>query len=207
MRSFPIRALTFLIWCVACAGYASGCRRGGDENASRRGDDMPIGEAPKADSVLVFPDDLRMADAGVNEFVARAMTTCAKGEYDAFRLLWSAREEPLPREEFEQGWQAVQTIRVRALEKVKLAPDARTTPPQDEVAYALLAEVSLDPTHKAGQREPQREVVLMLTREHDEWRLARAPKPMRNWVRDKVAQSSVSATDAVHPPPSQDNPD
>lgn len=146
----------------------------------------------KQPDLLVFPDELRVADSTVNEFVTKAMTTCAAGDYEAFRLLWSVREDPLPREEFEQGWQAVQTIKVRALEKVMLDADPNAGRTEPETVYALLTEVSLDPTQKAGQKEPQRNVVLMLAREHEQWRLAQAPKPMRDWVKNKTAATGES---------------
>lgn len=151
----------------------------------------------KQPDLLVFPDELRVADSTVNEFVTRAMTTCAADEYEAFRLLWSARETPLPREEFEQGWHAVQTIKVRALEKVMLDADPNSGRIEPETVYALLAEVSLDPTQKVGQKEPQRHVVLMLTREHEQWLLAQAPKPMRDWIKKKSATPGESEPSTI----------
>jgi len=152
----------------------------------------------------MFPTELYVADATVNDFVAKAMTTCAAGEYEAFRLLWSVREDPLPREEFEQGWQAVETIKVRALEKVMLAADPSAGRTEPETVYALLVEVSLDPAQKVGQTEPQRRVVLMLTREHEQWRLAQAPKPMRDWVKDKIAAASGESAPPTIPKPTGD---
>lgn len=153
----------------------------------------------KPPDLLVFPDELRVADSTVNTFVTKAMTTCAAGDYEAFRLLWSVREEPLPREEFEQGWHAVQTIKVRALEKVMLDADPNAGRTEPETVYALLAEVSLDPTQKVGQKEPQRHVVLMLAREHEQWLLAQAPKPMRDWVKNKFAAAPIDSSPSTNP--------
>ena len=137
-------------------------------------------------AVLVFPENLRVDDTSVNTFVNQAMTVCSSRDYDAFRLLWSAREDPLSRDEFEAGWQAVKEIRIRALDRVKLdlSSDEDDTSPQ--TVYALLAEVALDPTHQAAQKKPRREVVLMIVKEHEEWRLAKTPKRMRAWMTDKV---------------------
>jgi len=145
--------------------------------------------APKPPDVLIFPDELRVADETVNDFVAKAMSTCAAGEYEPFRLLWSVRGDPLPREEFEQGWQAVQVIKVRVLEKVMIDADPNAGRAEPEIVYALLVDVSLDPEQKAGQKKPQREVVLMLIREHEQWRLAQAPKPMRDWIKKILADA------------------
>lgn len=153
--------------------------------------------SPKPQDVLIFPDELRVADETVNDFVAKAMSICAAREYEAFRLLWSVRGDPLPREEFEQGWQAVQIIKVRALEKVMIDADPSAGRAEPETVYALLVDVSLDPEQKAGQKKPQREVVLMLIREHEQWHLAQAPKPMREWVKKKLAEASIESA----PPP------
>lgn len=165
------------------------------------GDAGDLPAAPKPAEVLVFPESVRTADASVNEFVTRAMSACAKGNYEAFRVLWSARETPLPRDEFEQGWNAARRIEVRALQKGLLEPDPEAGRETAETVYALLAEVALDPTLRAGKKEPLREVVLMLTREHDEWRIAKAPKPMREWVKENLKEKSLlpATTDESRP--------
>ena len=179
------------------------CRRDEPEKTSVAASSSNAAKSKQPD-LLIFPDELRVADSTVNDFVTKAMTTCAAGEYEAFRLLWSVREDPLPREEFEQGWQAVQTIHVRALEKVMLDADPNAGRTEPETVYALLTEVSLDPTQKAGQKEPQRHVVLMLAREHEQWRLARAPKPMRDWVKEKIAPASGESAPSTIPGPKGD---
>lgn len=159
------------------------CKRT-DESAPAGGS----GEAPPPPpaELLVFPDEVRVEDPSVNEFVESAMTACASGDYERFRLLWSVRQEPLPRNEYEEGWQAVQKIEIRALERAFLSNGTEPQLSETEKAYVILADVSLDPTRRAGQREPLREVVLMMVREQDTWRLTRAPKALRNWVRDKI---------------------
>ncbi|MBI4717812.1 MAG: hypothetical protein HY763_08420 [Planctomycetes bacterium] len=134
----------------------------------------------------MFPDELRVTDPGVNDFLDRAMRLGASGNYDEFRLLWSARDEPLSRAEYDEGWQAVRTIRISALERVQLASGDGPAPPRADPVYATYAEVELDPTQKAGKRDARRKVICMLVQEHGEWRLARAPKPLREWLRTKV---------------------
>jgi hypothetical protein len=165
-------------------------------NAAGASDDAPV---PKPADVLLFPEALRVADAGVNEFVTTAMAACAKGDYEAFRLLWSARESPLPRDEFEQGWNAAKKIEICALQKGLLEPEPAAGRETAETVYALLAEVTLDPTHPAGKKEPKREAVLMLTREHDQWRIARAPKPMRDWIKSRLAPPAPDTKSSAPP--------
>ncbi len=146
----------------------------------------PAKKAPA--ELLVFPDELRVADPSVNEFVERAMVGCGSGDYDRFRLLWSVKEDPLPRDDYLEGWQAVQRIQIRALERVMLSPDPKLGRERPEVAYAILAEVALDPERPAGRREPHREVVLTVIREQMAWRLARAPSVLRTWMKQRVQQ-------------------
>ena len=165
---------------------AQSCRRAEDQ-ADNESDRPP--ETPTPKSVLVFPETLKVADDSVNRSLHHAMTVSMSGDYDAFRLLWSAREDPLPRDEFEKGFGAVEEIRIEALEKVMLAGGAQATGGQAtgaEAVYAAYATIRLDPAENLGQSEPERQVVLMLVKEHDNWRLARAPKQMRAWLKDKV---------------------
>ena len=162
------------------------------------------GKAPleQTHASLVFPDSLRVPDEDVNMFVRSALGLCAKGDYDSFRSLWSAKQEPLSRSEFEEGWEAIDRIEVRGLQRVLLAAEDggnATTP-----VYVLLVNVSLDPTHKAGKREPLREIVLMLVHELGQWRIAAAPKPMRDWIKK---QGDVPANNTkASPTPTTPNP-
>lgn len=143
--------------------------------------EMPI-------DVLVFPETLKTDDQTVNDFVDQAMKHCASGDYERFRLLWSAKEEPLSRQEYDEGWKAVQKITVQAMQKIVLAPEARNATDDGETAYVVLADVDLDPTLRAGRTEPHRQVVLLVRRESHRWCLARAPKEVRNWLQKQTEQ-------------------
>ena len=179
-----------------------GCRRPGPGPQEPPPSEV-IDEKPA--DFLTFPDHLRVADASVNDFIVHAMTECAGGDYERFRLVWVATQEPIRRDEYDQGWQAVREITVRAVEQVVVETDASKNSAPSGLAskrvnaYALAAEVVFDPAHPAGKREPRRQVVLMLTREHDAWRLARPPKPMRKWLRDRVWERPSAPTPASGP--------
>ncbi|MFQ5591292.1 MAG: hypothetical protein ACE5HE_09035, partial [Phycisphaerae bacterium] len=139
--------------------YQHGCRR--DETEERAVAPTSASQPPRRTHLLVFNESLHVEEASVNEFVRRAMTVCANGEYEEFRLLWSSRTDPLTRADFETGWQAVQKIRILALERVLLADDdAADTAAPPRPAYAIYAEVQLDPSQTAGRPEPRRQVVL-----------------------------------------------
>ncbi len=185
-RSFSANRLVIpTLVCVALMSFNPACRQDRDAESVD-----PQAEAAKQESaeLLVFPDELRVADPSVNDFVERAMVGCGSGDYDRFRLLWSVREDPLPRDDYLEGWQAVLRIKIRALEKVMLSPDPKLGRERPEIAYAILADVALDPERPAGRREPHRQVVLTVIREQMAWRLARAPSALRSWIKQRVHQ-------------------
>ncbi|MCH8967146.1 MAG: hypothetical protein IID43_05670 [Planctomycetes bacterium] len=176
------------------------CRRSESEMGNET--DRPP-EPPTTKSVLVFPEAVKVADDSVNRALDHAMTVSMSGDYDAFRLLWSAREDPLPRDEFEKGFGAVEEIRIEALEKVILAGGAHNTGAQNsdgEAVYAAYATIRLDPAKNLGQPEPERRVVLMLVHEHGDWRLARAPKELRAWLKEKVKVALSEPAKVAHQP-------
>jgi hypothetical protein len=172
--------------------------------------------------ILVFPAELKVDDPALNDFVATAMRICASGNYEDFRRLWSAREEPMSREEFNEGWQAVQEIRIAALQKVRIdrsiANDNGTnktanknpgdedpnnnlaraktndvSPAEDDgIRYVIFARVQLDAAHPVGHRNPRREVLLLLVPEQGGWRFARAPKSVRDWIRQRESTTGPS---------------
>ena len=197
VSTFRLALGAFVGIALVCLSHA--CRRDPDTAA---GDARADIEQQKPVELLVFPDEVRVEDASLNDFLERAMADCAGGDYEKFRLLWSVRQEPLPRDEFEQGWQAVEEIRIRALKKVMLAPDPEHGLDKSEEVYVILADVALDPTHPVAQRSAtggHREVVLMIIREHDQWRLARAPKPMRIWIKKLVETPGTPQQDPTGP--------
>lgn len=196
----------FMLCLLAFSILTHGCRQ--DSSPAIGSSEVEVDPAVKARDVLIFPDTLKVEDAQVNAFVVEAMTVCAAGDYDRFRLLWSVREEPLPRHEYERGWQAVEEIRLRVLQQVALAADAEAGRDQEELVYLMFATVSLDPQHPAAQDKPIRDVVLILVQERDTWRLAGAPRSMRAWVKKHFnhenpdqteVDGSVSSTESTGP--------
>lgn len=185
------KALTFpFVLYVLCL---PGCEPGTDQTP----EPVPVVSEPAARSTIVdFPDGLRVEDDAVNQFVKRAMEVCASGDYEQFRLLWRSQDDPLPNDEYDQGWQAVQRIQIRALRKVFLANEPDPQNPKGAAAYAVLADVSLDATHQAGQNEPLRQVVLLVVKEKGNWRLANATKEVKRWIRDRAESPAEPQQDA-----------
>lgn len=207
---------------IVAAIAATGCS---SNDHKQEATPTAVEQEAKAKELLVFPDKLHTADESINRFVTRAMRICAAGEYAPFRLLWSVREEPLPRDEYETGWQAVQEVRIRLLEQVRLAgkkasPATDDRSPKDaphdnaaqddtaegataegESAYVVCAQVSLDEMKFAGAKEPIRQVVLLIVRERNNWRFLGAPRKIRSWVRDKLTDSESGAQQDQKPDP------
>lgn len=167
-------------------GAGPACDRDGAPAAT------PPPEPPRAR--LIFPDSLRVAEEDINLFVRNTLSQCAAGDYDAFRSIWTAKQKPISREEFQEGWHSVDKVEVQALQKALVELDENSP---RETVYVLLVAVSLDPNRKAGKREPLREIVLMIVREHDQWRIAGAPKEMRKWIKDSISHASQPAQTAT----------
>jgi hypothetical protein len=199
LLSFSLLACGWLI----VLSLTPACRRDQEHQAARA---QPVDEPAKQVVQLLFPDSVRVEDPSVNEFVTRVMRDCAGGDYDAFRLLWSARAEPLPRDEYEEGWQAIQRIKIRALERVLLAQGSDDEAETD-AAYALAMDVALDPAHRAGQRAQHREVVLLLVHEHGAWRLAHAPRAVRTWVKSLTDRPEAAGPLPASRPDGHNEPD
>ncbi len=158
-------------------------------------------------AALMFPESLRVKEAPVNALLEKAMRYCSEGDYESFRLIWTARQEPIARNEFHRGWEAMKEIRIRALERVALATPigGQAEAKRDagpETVYVAYAEMKLDqelirPAEgrrdsdvRSASENVRRDAVLMIVKELGEWRLAHAPKNMRSWVREKFASTS-----------------
>jgi len=165
--------LISLVAGIVLLSHGTGCERQEEKTAAGK----PV--TPVRD-VLIFPDSLRVQDESVNEFLSDAMRACISGDYEVFRLLWSAQYDPVTRDQFESAWRAVEKITIAALER-----DAQND------SYAVFARVTFDPDQLPRKHElhndPRRDVVLLIIREHDDWRLARAPKPVRKYFVEKFA--------------------
>ena len=172
---------------LACA-LVAGCRR--TEN------NLPTPEPePEAarEELIAFPYELHVADADLNEFVMQALRICLAGDYEAFRLLWTAKQEPVARAQFDFGAYAVKQIRVLALERLRDQAD-------DSTIYLFCVRIEFDTERMPAEVEPSRTVVLLALWEADAWRLARAPKELRRWILAR-AEVEEEGTEPTEPAP------
>jgi hypothetical protein len=145
---------------------------------------------PPEPQILDFPTELHAKDQTVNAFVRQVIETCASGDYDAFRMLWSARDDPFPRDQFHRAWQSVQQVKIVALQPVR-------EPATKELAYAVKAHVELDPS----VREPERDVTIVLIRESGHWRLTTSLGDLPDgWFEGQTPSSQPQTTSAPAAP-------
>ena len=134
---------------------------------------------PQPKVEVVFPQAVEVDDATVNDFVRTTIDACASAEYERFRALWGATEEPFTREQFERGWQTARRIEVHAIQPMRQPKDG-------SILYYVHASVELSPQ----VREPKREVVLLIVKQSGRWRLAQAPDNLRKHVLKKETTES-----------------
>jgi len=209
-RSSHRRFVATLVLVLGGFALAAGCEKQQD----KRTEPAETEQAPESRrAALIFPKSLRVEEAPVNALLEKAMRLCSEGDYENFRMIWTARQEPISRGEFLKGWAAMQQIRIRALERVALATPIGGQADADagreaapEIVYVAYAEMTLDPKqlgrakHRPGAgssdatADARREAVLMIVKELGDWRLAQAPKSMRSWVRKKLAAAPPDTT-------------
>jgi len=146
-----------LALCVMVGWALCGCHRHEPVDKGR------TAPPPRA-AVVDFSADVVPDDPSVTAFIRQVVDTCVSGDYEAFRLLWNAREDPYPRDAFERGWRAVQRVTFVHIRKFRRRAEG-------DIAYGVRARVELDDS----MPEPRREVVFLIIREVGEWRLARPP--------------------------------
>jgi hypothetical protein len=158
---------------ATCALALASCEREPAPTSARP--NKPTPQAAAA-SVVEFPAEVQTDDPTVNEFVREAIGTCVSGDYERFRLLWNVREDPFPRGEFERGWKAVRKVTVLKVQKMRNPPEGAAY--EGKYLYYVHGRVELDAT----MPEPTRDVLLLIIQEGERWRLARAPKNLRERV-------------------------
>ena len=145
-----------------------GCECQGDANQQQSGNigPTPIAkEKPDAPRpATVFPWRAHTEDMAVNAFIDEMLEICAEGDYGGFRALFGTAYTPTPEDKFRRVWHGVQEIRIEAVE-----PDRS----QENVFYGY-AEIRLRKPDRDDQT--MRQMVVMIYRQGEKWRLGPAPK-------------------------------
>ncbi|HNO76881.1 MAG TPA: hypothetical protein PKN33_02385 [Phycisphaerae bacterium] len=148
----------------------TGCKKGDADDETSQ---LPTPPPKAAERELVsFPPDFKCDDPAVPEFLKSAVKACVDQDYELFRSMWSAREEPISEKEFIRAWQANPRFKLTEMQQMKT--------PEGEIVYAIRAHVSLDPNEVP---EPERDVVLLIVNEQDKWRLCKAPRKLAKMMK------------------------
>ncbi len=157
----------------------TGCKKGESET------DSDLKPTPPPDVVqeelVKFPPNFTCDDPEVPEFLKSAVSACVNQDYDAFRSMWSAREDPISEKEFIRAWQANPRFELTDMQRMKT--------PDGEIVYAVRAHVSLDPNEVP---EPERDVVLLIVNESDNWRLRKAPRKFAKMMKGEFEKANQS---------------
>ena len=167
---------------AALANLAGCSKNDGTQTAT------PSPAGPKLADLVDFPVGIRSDDPSVNDFLMEAIRTCVAEDYEAFRLLWSAREEPIAEPRFRRAWRACRKVSVQELKKIKLVRTGDGTKDaqgkMEEIVYVVRGHVRLDPNEVP---EPERDIILLLVRENEKWRLATVPRKVKESLVSEVA--------------------
>ncbi len=157
---------------------SGGCDRGGSstDGAALNGE---LSAAEGGETEVTFAPRTRVEDESVNAFVEQALRVTTARDYEEFRLLWSATDEPFARRQFDAGWDSgVRKIVIDVLQKMR---DPRT----NEIFYGMQAQAVLERDRLERRNEKaERQIVLVIRRENGQWRLSHAPDEVRRVVRE-----------------------
>lgn len=162
------RTLALLL--AGCLGAPAGCERETQSGQS------PTRASARSVALVDFPEQVRADDPEVNAFIERAIRICQAQNYDDFRLLWSALEEPLGEQEFRKGFAAMRKVTILDLLK------RRTK--EGEIVYLVHCLLQFEP---AAVPDPERDVVLLLRQESGQWRVATPPEKEARALKARLA--------------------
>ncbi|MBI4580688.1 MAG: hypothetical protein HY718_13355 [Planctomycetes bacterium] len=166
----------FDVACILAVGMsvlvgATGCRRTAEDREAKIDYKPLVEDKPDVDPPRIyFPADCQPKDPALTSFIERVLKVCEQGDYDPFCGLLATTEVAPSYDDFQRIWQGVREITVKSVRS------AETDPPQYFVhAVAKFREPD------ARNRE-ERDVVIRIFKEMDQWRIAGAPKDIRRQI-------------------------
>ncbi len=151
-------------WVYLVATLAAGLHHAG---CSSEPEIESAGADASLSAKIDFPPSARADDDSVNSIVERALQACVRNQYEEFRSLWLATDEPVKKRHYEQKWQPVRHIVVRKVQPMRHAQD-------DSILYYV--DVNLE--FGRGSRKGERDIVFLVVKNNETWRLSRAPKSL-----------------------------
>jgi hypothetical protein len=121
--------------------------------------------APGQQPDVVFAEGVTSGREDVDEFIHHFTTLCKQGDYEEYRLCWTAYAMPVSRERFNKLYGFAKRITI-----TDIVP-APKSDAKDKPAYLIRARAELDP--KAAV--PHKDVDLLVQWEENRWAVAPAP--------------------------------
>ena len=189
--------LNIITW-VACFGciLAWGCDRSSTKKNSASG-----GRGSDSAVEIVWAPDAKCQNQEVNDFVAKAMTVCADGDYEEYRLLWSLDHQPTNRKRFMQLRDATEQVQVKTIRRLQFRLPDGSMKILDTPVYVLHAFVALkEEAKQRSERLKDRDLILQIVRRHNAWCFIPAAKEVKKSL---LGGDSGRPPDAVptQPPP------
>lgn len=132
---------------------------------------------------VTFAPGVTSGNEQVNAFVHDFIDLCRRGDYEQYRLRWTAYGTPVSGERFTAMWKFARKIVITQI--IPLPENIKVMHP----AYVIRASVELDP--KA--RVPSKEVEVMVQWEENRWAIAPAPR-LEGGPADEAEPPSVTET-------------
>jgi hypothetical protein len=149
-----------LVVVLAVIWVASG--RGSDRAVGPGSARFPRGTPPN----VSFAPGVTSGNEQVNAFVGNFIELCRRGDYEQYRLCWTAYGTPISGERFQHMWGFARKVVITQITPVPETAKAM------QPAYLIKARVELDPKAKIAGKD----VELMVQREDNRWAIAPAPR-------------------------------
>ena len=184
--------LNMIAW-VGCLGciLAYGCDRSSTKKNSASG-----GRGSDSAVEIVWAPDAKCQNQEVNDFVAKAMTVCADGDYEEYRLLWSLDHQPTNRKRFMQLRDATKQVQVKTIRRLQFRLPDGSMKGTDTAVYVLHAFVALkEEAKQRSERLKDRDLILQIIRRNNAWCFIPAAKE----VKESLLAGHASQPPAVPP--------
>lgn len=146
---------------------------------------VPHGTPPN----VTFAPGVTSGNKEVDAFVDSFIGLCRRGQYEQYRLCWTAYGTPVSSDRFAAMWKSARKVVITQI--LPVAENVKVMHP----AYVIKATVELDPKAKI----PTKDVEVMVQWEENRWAIAPAPR-----LEPESAPGSVTETAPAsqpHTPP------
>ncbi len=155
------------------------------DDADRIKIDLPEDQTPPT---FHFPGRVRTEDESLNKFIEQFKEVCLRGEYGQYRLKVSRRVEPLSKQQFENAWHAVKSVRIELIRKLEPGTVRKLSEAVglSEPIYGLVFRTRLRETVRT--RKADRQIVALIFKEEGQWVAAPAPRDIKDKLRRATTQ-------------------